>query len=125
MGTLIPIGRFLHVAIDINPAESARRKSPWRTAQDGADMSAFRFYDDNNGKVGAEFTTDLPYFLANDYGRADTEQQAIQQRLTNPVPWGAIEAGREAYREYLRANLMTAVPRIQHFISITQRKFND
>lgn len=106
--SLLPIGRFVDENIPIDPVPGAHGhiKPPGEPL--------FKFSNDFlHPKI--TFSPNLLHFKINEFYDVSSSIP-----LKSEVPWHALEAGRRAYREYLRANLRKAVPSIKKFIVRTR-----
>ncbi len=107
--TLVPLGRFLRVAVPVNPTVPAEKR---RTAE-GEASQQFRIIDDKNN--GGSFTysfewstTLLHYFINEFYGYIPY------------APWNTVEKGEDAFREYVENALNTRLPNVADYIVISQ-----
>jgi len=110
-GTLQPLGRFLRVAVPISPVENRRGKGP----AFGAREQQFSF-------TARKFTytfkwdTTLSHFIINEFFNV---QASFGIPLRNPTPWGAINAGKIAFEEYVKTVVPRRIPRLTDFIKTT------
>jgi len=132
-GMLMPLQRYLNqrmgdigsslVTLDINPVVGAQKKHPGMNPEAGASFGQ-DFTFNKGGQYRFSINVQLAHFLINDfYSQAGTDTVSESGNLTHPIPWGAIEAGREAFKKYLRDNLANNLPKIAKFISHTRVNF--
>lgn len=114
-GTMQPLGRFLRVAVPITPKPGAK-KYPGKNAAAGALASSFTFANSGGLRPRLRFDPGVAHFQTND--KFDVSERGI--KLRNPTPWHALQAGREAFKIYLRQNLKKRVPRISSFVTRTR-----
>lgn len=113
-GTFRPLGRFLNVQIPIDPVPGALSAHPTMGADAGEAFGQdFEFGTSEHGKPFVRFNIDLEYFKIN-------ELTPGPAWLKHPGPWHSFEAGRKAFREYLRNNLTINMPRIGKFVVRTR-----
>jgi len=106
-GSLQPLGRFLRVAIPINPLVQRKGAGP----NVGASKSSFKFE-----RIGRRFifsvSTGVDHFIQNNFYEAPNPPFHLKE----PTPWKAFEAGEEAYLKYIKENLTKKIPKIKNFI---------
>lgn len=112
-GALKPIGRFLRVQIPIKPDAGAKRH-PEKTVAKGEQRGGFVFYDRGLNQ-SATVKISVTHYLINEF-----YNNPGNLPLRHPTPWGSFEAGRKAFRAYLKANLVKKVPRITNFVAKTR-----
>lgn len=106
--TLVPLGRFLRVAVPVNPVKGDRRSL-------GLNSQHFKIIDDkNNGgsfNYSFEWSTDLLHYFINEfYGYIPY------------APWNTVEAGEQAFIEYIENALNTKIPNLQEYIQVKRIK---
>lgn len=107
--SLLPLGRFLNVAIPINPI--ATRK--YGDVATGELMGFFDFESDTQSRVSRFiFKTDVAHYLINEF-----TDGLGSPPLTHPTPWHSFAAGKSAFQKYLRANLKKQVPRVSQYLT--------
>jgi len=111
-GSLVPLGRFLRVAVPINPDPGAK-KHPNKNPAAGAAASSFKFTNEGGFNPRLRLDIGVLHFELNEF-RPSTLP------LRHPTPWHSFEAGREAFKAYLRENLTKKVPRVKKFITRTR-----
>lgn len=110
-GSLLPVGRFLSVAIPIKPV--AKRK--YGDAAAGAALSSFKFERDDGFVWTFSFSTEIPHFLINEFNVG-----LGSPPLRHPTPWKSMEAGKIAWTEYLTTELTRKIPKITDWITLVQ-----
>lgn len=102
-GSLKPLGAFLRVAVPIKPKAGERNKSGT-----GANQSKFIIIDDKTnpgqGKFVFEWRSDVFHYYLNEFGFVHG-------------PWGSIEAGEQAFFNYLETNLERRLPDFRLYIT--------
>jgi hypothetical protein len=108
-GTLIPIGRFLKVAIPISP----KVKRPGRGPEVGASKGKFQFgkaYD----RYYFRFSTQLAWYTINEFNQSSLP-------LTHKTPWGGFEIGQKAFQDYCNNEMVKRMPKIRDSIKFKTR----
>lgn len=105
-GTLQPLGRFVKARVPRGSVSKAREAKRGYTTIFGkrydTGFNAGKSYGQDFElaqeamKFTFTFTPELPYFIWNNYGRPLSTLKA--------APWGAIEAGEEAWKKYVHDN---------------------
>lgn len=101
-GTLLPLGRFLRVAVPISSTNERENKNPETGAQ-GDKQLLFRFPSYSTGEF-FEIEPQLFYYWWNDFYSHNYPNSP------NPTPWRSIEEGVEAFLLYMRT---TAIERMK------------
>ena len=123
--TLIPLGRYVGTVVPIVPRMSiseARRKWPEEYAGKSPGQSM-----DNSKVIRPKFSPNNPksrlviqFTVHRDISR---DHYYINDNYSNPLfpgtPWKTVEAGRAAFRRYIRANLKTG-RKISSFVTRTR-----
>ena len=122
-GSLLPIARFLGEQVPITPKARGNastqlygrrvRASP----EEGARRTTFKF-DSRIGRHEVTIDIGVIHYLINEFNR-------VSLPLRKPGPWRSFEAGRKAYKAYLKKNLRKKVPRITKFITRTKVRFGE
>jgi hypothetical protein len=112
-GTLIPLGRYLNVAVPIDPVKFL----PGRGPSVGAQQSTFAF-DNEGGHYAFRIDIGLLYFELNEF----TNTKAYIPQLKKDTPWESFIVANAAWREYVRQVLPTRVPDTKSFLQITKPK---
>lgn len=99
--------RFDQAEYYYQPGGGRIRKSP--SAGRGFSTPPDKIFSIEGNKIFFRFNVDITYFRINDNfaGRSPT------------APWGAFEAGREAFLEYMRNNALENFPKITDFLTRT------
>ena len=111
-GSLQPVGRFLRVAVPIRPDPRARLypdKNPGR----GRALGGFNFSNKGGFSPNLSINIGVLHFQLNEF-------RSSKLKLRHPTPWRSFDAGRAAFRAYLRRNLAQKVPRINSFVVRTR-----
>ena len=113
-GSLVPLGRFLRVAIPIrmNP-NAVKRVRPGYSQQAGEALGAFTFGDNQNGVYTFSYNTQVLHFYLND--TFDTKGAGMVN-LIHETPWNATAAGEQAFKDYINNILPDRLPRIIDFV---------
>lgn len=102
--TLVPLGRFLRVAVPVNPVKGDRRRL-------GESSQEFRIIDDknNSGSFVYEFewSTDLLHYYINEFFG-----------YIPFAPWNTVEAGEKAFLAYVEDALNNKLPNVADYISV-------
>lgn len=114
-GSLVPLARFLKIAIPIRPAANAKKRKPLAgySLNDGISQGAFSFDDNQNGVYTFSFDTKVLHFYLND--TFDTKGAGMVN-LIHDTPWDAIKAGDAAFRAYIDKVLPQRLPKLVDFI---------
>lgn len=107
-GTLAPLGRFLKIAVPIDPVAIRQNKSPSL----GAARSDFEFAA-SGGVYDFQWIQDVLHYTINEYN----DMSGILP-LKNPTPWHSIAAGNNAFDRYVREVLPGKLPKLGHFIHL-------
>jgi len=108
-GSLLPLGRFLNVAIPIQPV--AKRKYGDVAAGDA--LGSFKFERDDNFVWTFSFSTEVPHFLINEFNVG-----LGSPPLRHPTPWNSFAAGKVAWTQYLTTELSRKIPKISEWITL-------
>lgn len=108
-GTLLPLGRFLKVAIPIRPIAKRTGKGP----EVGAAMGKY-FFGKNKGRYYFRFSTQLAYFTANEFHQSNLN-------LTHKTPWNGLKAGQVAFKAYVENVMPGKLPKIADSIRYKTR----
>src|SRR6185369_3139389 len=96
------LGRYLGVAVPVRPEKTYKGMGP----EVGARQQDFKFTEGEGGSFLFKLKIEVAHFLINDfYPKGGTDVVSESGNLRNPIPWGATEAGRAAFKAYLRENL--------------------
>lgn len=106
-GTNGNLGRYLNVAIPISPKAYRKNKNP----EIGGAMGRYNFTAQRHIYTFL-FRSDVPHFFMNNFFER-TDPGAKNQQIQ--APWGALEAGQDAYRNHVRANI-GKLPKVGKFI---------
>jgi hypothetical protein len=114
-GTFLPLGRFLNVSVPI-PGANAKFNKSEDTGAEPQNQLLFRF---TSTKTGESFEIDpqLFYFWFNDFFAHSYPNAQL------PTPWGSLEAGWEAFMEYMRVVAPQRFPRIEKFITMEMKEW--
>lgn len=114
-GSLLPIARALGENVPITPRAN-RMASPRlygkgvrSTPSQGARRTTFKFTS-RLGRHEVSIDIGTVHYLINEFTR-------VSLPLAHPGPWKSFEAGRAAFKDYLKRNLKKKVPRIVKYIS--------
>jgi len=107
-GTLAPLGRFLRVAVPINPVTTRENMGP----DIGASKSSFQFLNDKN-LHSFVWDNDVLHYLINEYNDVSG-----YIHLKHPVPWRSLDAGNQAFDAYINKNLPEKAPKIKDFVNV-------
>lgn len=112
-GTFLPLGRFLNVAVPIG-GEPRRGKS----AQTGSSPNKQLLFTFGSEELGEYFEIDwqLFHFWFNDFFTHHYPKGQL------PTPWGSIEAGKQAFMEYMKTEAPRLMPRLNEFIEVRRFK---
>ncbi len=114
-GSLQPLGRFLRVAIPINP----RVTLPGRGPSVGAQQSDFSFDSPRRGVYEFAFDEQVAHYRINEF--FDVTQFGF--KLLNPTPWHSFVAGEAAFQRYVEDVMPGRLPRIEDSIVQTRIQF--
>ena len=121
-GGLRPLGRLLRMSIPIDPLVRSKDKSPAK-----GDIRSLADLDDSDPfRPSIKLNIDIAHYQENELQTTkrvfsgDGVLRPGTARLKNPVPWKSFEAGRKAFREYLRNNLKRRLPKIKDFVVRTR-----
>lgn len=108
-GSLMPVGKFLRIAIPISPDPIAQYKHPGKNPDAGAALTSFEFVTRG---ISPQFTLDIGtlHYQLNEFRRS-------KLKLRHPTPWNSFKKGRRAYVRYLKNNLLRRVTRLTRYIS--------
>ena len=107
-GTFLPLGRFLRVAVPIGGAQPEANKSA-STGSSGEKQMLFQFSLDNQGSY-FEIEPQLFYFWWNDFFAHHYPKGQL------PTPWESLEAGKDAFIDYMRNVAPSRLPKLKDFI---------
>jgi hypothetical protein len=113
-GSLLPLGRYLRVAIPIVPDPIAQKRFG-RGPQDGESLGLFDFKQINQYVWQFQYATEVQHYLINEFTIG-----LGSPPLRNPTPWHSFEAGKEAWDQYLQENLKSKIPKISSYISTVE-----
>lgn len=108
-GTLIPLGRFLKVAIPITPLV----KRPGRGPMVGASKGKYQFgksYD----RYYFRFSTQLAWYTLNEFNNSTIP-------LTHKTPWNGFEIGQKAFQDYCNTQMVKLLPKVRDAIRFKTR----
>ena len=105
-GSLQPLGRYLNVRVPI-PASSIKQVRKDRSPAHGRLEQAFSF-SSKNFRYTFNFRTFVKWFRLHDV------------KWKN---WGALDAGRAAYKAYIKANLKSRIPKVNRYLTKTRIRF--
>lgn len=102
--TLVPLGRFVRVAVSVSPTEGDRRSL-------GVASQHFKIVDNTNNSgtflYSFEWSTSLLHYYINEfYGYIPY------------APWNTVEAGETAFKAYIEKAMNTRLPEIADYISV-------
>lgn len=106
--TLVPLGRFLRVAVPVTPTVGVRdgRYRGDRRAE-GADSSEFEIVDDKNGGIdngySFEWSSDLLHYYINEFYTSNVPE----------APWHTLEKGEQAFYDYVDWAIANKLPDIE------------
>lgn len=106
-GTLIPLGRFLKVAVPISPVAIRSGQGP----DVGAAMTRPYYFHREGDRHYFRFNTDVAHFIQNEFYHAPNPPF----RLKNPTPWNAIIEGNLAFESYMKTTLPQRIPKIKDY----------
>lgn len=111
--SLLPLGRYLRVAIPISPTIEARKQRRYQGAISLGESQGQDAYSFNHeGYVSSfSFSINVPHYLINEFNVG-----LGQPPLIHPTPWKSLDAGEIAFREYLTQNLQKRIPKISEYI---------
>lgn len=112
-GSLQPLGRFLRVAVPINPTVTRKGMGPGV----GASQGSFKF-EKRQRRFLFKFNTEVLHFQLNEFYKAPPEFHLIHE-----TPWHALVAGEEAFNKYVKEVLPKRIPKIKDFIKYKTRRF--
>ncbi len=104
-GTFLPLGRFLNIAVPIN-GDPEPDKNP--TTGAGPDKQLLFTFPSNQYGVYFQIDWQLFHFWFNEF---------FETRSNHYKPWDSIEAGREAFLEYMRTVAPLRLPKLKDFIT--------
>jgi hypothetical protein len=107
-GSLLPLARFLKVNFPINPITTSRIDA-------GASLGWF-YFNTANFEYTFSFTTEVPNYLINEFNA-----NALPS-LRHPTPWLSMQAGADAWNNYMDTNLFNKVPQITRYVSFVDIK---
>lgn len=108
-GTLVPLGRFLRVAIPIKPVV----KLPGRGPDVGAAQGKF-FFGNNYDRYYFRFSTQLAYYTLNEFHQSDIP-------LTHKTPWEGFAIGQKAFQDYCNNVMPKKLPKVADSIKFKTR----
>jgi hypothetical protein len=108
-GTLIPLGRFLKIAIPISP----RVRRPGWGPSVGAAQGKFQF-GTLHDRHYFRFSTQLAYYTLNEFNQSDLH-------LTHKTPWNGFEIGQAAFQDYCNTEMVRKLPKIRDAIKFKTR----
>lgn len=108
-GTLMPLGRFLRIAIPINPLVKRSGRGP----QVGANLGRFEFTN-SGGRYSFRFSTSLAYMVRNEF-------YTSQFKLTHRTPWNGLKVGQKAFQDYCKNVMPKKIPSIASAIRYKTR----
>ena len=111
-GSLKPIARIVNVAVPISPIAKGRND---KNIAKGESHGHVEFVD-KGLEQGVLISITLAHYLTNEF----LTGQPDQKQLIHPTPWKSFEAGKRAYKRYLRENLVKRMPRIASFLTKTR-----
>jgi hypothetical protein len=107
-GSLLPLGRYLNIAIPIHPVVRHPRWSP----EVGALMQFFNFSHDLPSLTWTfQYSTQVPHYLINEFNVG-----LGQPPLIEPTPWRSFAAGKIAWDNYVRTEFFRRLPKISDYI---------
>lgn len=113
IGTFLPIGRFLNVSIPILNNHPTEKKNP-ETGSSEEKRLLFTFSSNQYG-VYFEIDWQLFHFWFNEFFHHNYPNAQIE------TPWHSMEAGRDAFLEYMRTVAVERLPKLKDFIEVTYR----
>lgn len=108
-GTLIPLGRFLRVAIPISP----KVRRPGRGPDVGAGKGKYNF-DKSYDRYYFRFSTQLAWYTINEFNASDLP-------LTHQTPWKGFEIGQKAFQDYCNTEMAKKLPKIRDSVKYKTR----
>jgi hypothetical protein len=108
-GTLIPLGRFLKIAIPISP----KVKRPGRGPNVGASKGKFQF-GVLHDRYYFRFSTQLAWYTLNEFNASDLP-------LTHKTPWEGFEIGQKAFQDYCNNQMTKKLPQVRDAIKFKTR----
>lgn len=106
-GSLKPLGRFLRVAVPIEPHERAK-PTPKKNQEAGESQQYFEF-DHNGYQYSFRWTTDVLHYQLNEFHHSEL-------KLIHDTPWHSTLYGDKAWEEYVRDTMPKRIPKMTDFI---------
>lgn len=116
-GSLQPLGRFLKVAVPINPTAPAKAMRPSRGPEAGARQQHFKF-SRRGRRFIFQFETTVAHFIQNEFYHAPNPPF----KLINPTPWNAFKYGEAAFAAYMQNVVPKRIPKIKDYIKFDSRR---
>lgn len=121
VASLLPLARFLAIShagdvFDISPIKkpSATRNIPLGISKSDDPRSMFE--STGTGEYLFRFDIKVWHWLINEFAIYGMGPYANPADPSIQPPWDSLEAGREAYLDYIRENVVAAIPRISEYI---------
>ncbi len=111
-GTLLPLGRFLNVAVPISPKRSENNKDAGT-----GEMNSPLIFDFESEDTGEYFTIEalqLFHYIWNEFYAHNYSNPQIEP------PWHSIQDGVDAFMEYLKTYGIKRLPKMKDFIDVTR-----
>lgn len=100
--SLLPLSRYLNVAIPIDPI--AKRRGP------SGEIQQYFAFEQQGEQFTFKYSTEVPHYLINEFNVG-----LGSPPLTHPTPWHSFEAGRIAWREYVTTVFKYKLPNIKTY----------
>ena len=109
-GSLIPLGRFLRVAVPARPRKGQKNRVARGTAQGIKPIV-------KSTKTGfsIRFGTRVEHYVRHD-------AKGGTGNFQTPRPWNSFKIGTEAFNNYILANLDKFKPALKEFVKVTQKE---
>lgn len=106
-GSLVPLGQFLHVAIDTAITQNAIEHGHISRETKGESEGRFKF-EHLKTLIRFTFETKVLHYILNE--KFDMNPPIHLTHL--PRPWDSMTVGKEAFFEYLKGDLPRRIPRL-------------
>jgi hypothetical protein len=117
-GSLIPLGRSLHVDVPVRPKPGR----PNRIAK-GMGQGTFIYPQEQRGPgtIRADyffnFQSRVEHFRINEISKDATEKKGLLSR----TPWGAFAAANKVFEDFMNTHLFSRVPRVNSYFYTGER----